>query len=389
MSSEWARELAGEEAGRNPQEMLPLVPALEGLPQAPGLLPEGRMILRLLQSTGMAWTQLTELAWAEPGLTVRGRPLAVDAATRQELRQWAGDRPLGIALAPYVPEVPGWVRQAADSLGLVARFDSCGRVLTPLLLRHGFAVRCLEVGIDVLVLNKLLGHTHLETTQRYIAVAMADCARVYAHCHPLWAGRGGKKKPQGCPTVSEALALIEAPRRPRDRLMLRLLYASGVRVSELLGLVAGDIDQPRGLLFVRGGKGEQDRYALIDPESLQRLQQYARAQPPGGRLFRTTRAQVHTLVVRAARELGLLEKYQALGFSLSPHSFRHACASHCYQLGMDPFMVAKLLGHDDLRNTLLYIDQPQPRLEREVQRCHPWNQRTSWNSPGRPQILVD
>ena len=89
--------------------------------------------------------------------------------------------------------------------------------------------------------------------------------------------------------------------------------------------------------------------------------EYARAQPPGGRLFRTTRAQLHKLVVRAARELGLLEKYQALGFSLSPHSFRHACASHCYQQGMTPDMVGKLLGHEDLRNILLYVDCPHER----------------------------
>ncbi|MBT9586939.1 tyrosine-type recombinase/integrase, partial [bacterium] len=179
------------------------------------------------------------------------------------------------------------------------------------------------------------------------------------------------KQPQACPSIAETLALIDAPKLPRDRLILRLLYATALRVSELLALVSGDIDE-RGRLFVRTAKGDQDRYALLDPQSLQRLQQYAQERPPGQRLFATTRAHIHALTVRAARQLGLLQKYQALGLSLSPHSFRHACASHCYQQAMPVDMVRKMLGHADLRNTLLYIDWPVPQMHHQFQLCHPW-----------------
>ena len=131
-----------------------------------------------------------------------------------------------------------------------------------------------------------------------------------------------------------------------------------------------DIVAPERLLFVRGGKGSQDRYALVDPESLRQLLAYLATLTTGSRIFRTTRAQLFIVVKRAARRVGLLDKYA--GLSVSPHSLRHACASHCYQRGMEPEMVRKLLGHEDLRNTLLYVDCPLNMQEREYRESHPW-----------------
>lgn len=220
--------------------------------------------------------------------------------------------------------------------------------------------------MDLWVLNRLLGHQDLRTTQQYIAIAMADCRRAHQRAHPL---QNLSRAPQSDITVEEALALLDGTRRPRDRLMFRILYTSAMRANELLRFHHGDIDEEESLVFVRGGKTEQDRYVVLDPESLRRLLEYARERPAGERIFKTDRAQLHTLVQRAARGLGILQKYEALGQTVSPHTFRHACASHCYQAGMAPDMVQKLLGHEVLRNTVIYVNVRQDRLEAEYHRC--------------------
>ena len=369
--SEWARELGAEVGAGRAEDGLPLIGGRRvtaRLCQVP-LDPDGPLCLRLFWATGLRAEELGSLEWAGGGLGLAGgRRVAVDGVTREQLRQRLGERPPGEVLGEWADRLEGWLREAARSVGLAARFEGCGRPLTLQLFRHSFAVRCLEGGMDLLVLSQLLGHQDLATTQNYLPMAMGACRKAYLECHPLVVGR----RPQSHISVEEALALIDSPSRERDRLMLRLLYATGLRASELLGLYATDIDAEEGVLFVRGGKDGQDRYALVDPESLQRLLVYAGQRGLDRRLFRTTRAQLHILVKRAARAVGVLEKYEALGQVVSPHTFRHACASHCYQAGMSPDLVRKLLGHEDLRNTLLYVDCPEGRLVREYERCHPW-----------------
>ena len=367
---EWIRELAGEVDfdGREAGEVLPLIPgrlAIRQMLEWSGLPPLGRVILRTLYATGIRPEELSQLGFREGRLEAAGRPVAADPQTIEAVQVLDEQ-----ALASAQTALPEWLSAAARAVGLADRFQASQRNLSPQIFRHAYAVYCLEGGMDLLVLSRLLGHDDLRTTERYIPAAMGACRRSYLRFHPLMAGRGGGE--QADITVDEALALIEAPKKPRDRLMLRLLYATALRASELLGLGEGDIDAAEGRLFVRSGKGSQDRYALIDGESLRQLLAFVHSQPKGTRIFRTTRAQLFILVKRAATSLGLLEKYEALGLSLSPHSFRHACASHCYQRGMDPDSVRRLLGHDDLRNTLLYIDCPLAIQQRQYHQTHPW-----------------
>ena len=337
MVSEWAVELGDELdlTGRDAGMALPLVPgpkALQAVVEAPCLSPEARLGLRVLYLSGIRSEELG------PGNLKR--PLALDLSLLEGAR---------IQEAEFL--------EALESTGLAARFRSCGRKPGLRMFRHSFAVRCLEAGLDVLQVSRLLGHADLRTTEMYIACAMGSTLGAYARFHPLASGaRGGTV--QAHITESEAGELIASPRSERDRLLLRVHYSAGLRVSEVLGLCPGDLDSERGLLFIRNGKEDKDRYAILDAESARLLAGYT-----DERIFATTRQQVFVVFKRAANKLGLLEKYA--DFSLSPHSLRHACASHCYARGMDVDDVRKMLGHDLVKTTFLYVDCPFGVMLRE------------------------
>lgn len=345
MVDEWALELGDELdlSDRNPANVLPLVPgpnAISALLEAPALSAETRFGLQMLYATGV-------------------RPLELPRLRRGERLEVEGDRPLAVdpkTLSAFTGPLPHLIEDeflaAAEATGLAQRFRSCGRNLRPQMLRHAFAIRCLQDGMDVIAVSRLMGHQDLRTTENYIAAAMASSQVPYRRYHPLLnpaPTRGGTV--QANITEREAAAIIESPASARDRLLLRVLYSAGLRASESLGLVPGDLDREQNLLFIRNGKEDKDRYALLDPQSMEQLAGYTEQ-----RIFATTRQQIFVILKRAAKKLGLLEKYR--GFSLSPHSLRHAFASHLFARGMASDDIRKLLGHDYLRTTFLYIDCP-------------------------------
>jgi len=224
--------------------------------------------------------------------------------------------------------------------------------------RHRFAVQFLENGADLFTLQMLLGHEHLDTTRNYIPASPGLWKPHYLRCHPL-NHHDRNEKNQAPITVSEAFQLIHAPDDPWEQLLIRTLYATALRASELTNLEHTDLYPDR--ILVRDGKGPQDRYTLIDPETLRQLKQL-----PPGRLFDVSRVTVHTVVTDAAKKTGLAEKYARLGYRLSPHGLRHAYATHCYQADMDEIAISHLLGHE-VRHTVLYAHPDLATLQRHYQ----------------------
>lgn len=348
MNTEWDEELAAEGAGEG---CLPLVPATRVV-QA--LCREGPFLATVLHVTGVRVEELPRLSLGPQGLHV-GRPLACDGETLKRLQGWEYS-PSALA------ELESWLQRCS----LAERFDCCRRPLTARVFRHSYAVQRLEAGMDLVVLSQLMGHRDLRTTAAYIAVAMGDCRAVYERTHPFCARL---RTPQADLSSEDVLALIAAARQP---MVVRLLYASGLRVSELNHFTPGDIDEADRKIFVRTGKGEQDRYVLLDRKSLRQLLIEAATRPPGEPVFPLRRDEIWDIVKEAAVDSGLEKKYAGSGVTISPHGLRHACASHCYQAGMPPEMVAKLLGHTLLRNTLNYVDVPWSMVESQARACHPW-----------------
>lgn len=333
--SEWAEEL-GQEVEVAADHVLPLIVGrrrLRAVLESQNLSAEARLGLRLLYATGVR--QEESLEFCEGGLRVReGRFLAVDEVTLARCRE-SGLPDLGQALA--------WVESCPE---LVQHFAACGRRARPSLLRHACAAHCLENGLDVMVLNEQLGHREMATTLRLLETARGYYRGDYERCHPL--ARGGRGHAHL--RVEEILAMMGAPRLPLHRLVVRTLYATALRESELIALRFADLEE--GRIFVRDGKGPADRYTLVDAETESLLLGLGGA--PGERIFPMTRMTVYNIVVRAARATGVADHYP--GQMVSPHSLRHAYATHCYENGMDLHTIARLLGHPFVSDTLLYVD---------------------------------
>jgi integrase/recombinase XerD len=178
-----------------------------------------------------------------------------------------------------------------------------------------------------------------------------------------------------------AAALVEAPdpRRPagvRDRAVLELLYATGMRASECLGLRLQDLNMQTGYVICTG-KGAKQRLVPVGAEALAWVDRYLRDVRPHavrrrdcGRLFVNprgsplSRQSLWHLVRRAATAAGLARR-------VSPHVLRHSFASHLLEGGADLRAVQAMLGHADISTTQIYTHLPTTALTRMYRRFHP------------------
>lgn len=179
----------------------------------------------------------------------------------------------------------------------------------------------------------------------------------------------------------EALLLapdINQPLGLRDRAMLEMLYATGLRVSELIGLQFSQVSIDPGVVRVMG-KGNKERLVPLGEEAIDWLQNYmghARADlmarhPPCNALFVTNRGHGMTrqafwyLLKRYALQAGINPEV------LSPHTLRHAFATHLLNHGADLRVVQMLLGHSDISTTQIYTHVAKQRLQDIYQQHHP------------------
>ncbi len=179
----------------------------------------------------------------------------------------------------------------------------------------------------------------------------------------------------------EAARLVEAvdPDSPvywRDRAALELLYATGVRVSELTGMGLADLDLEHATCLVFG-KGGKERLVPVGSTAVEVVERYLRSVRPAldrgrgkGILLLNqrgtplSRMSVWTVVSRAAERAGI-------GRRISPHTLRHSCATHLLEGGADLIVVQELLGHADISTTQIYTHLDREYLRRTHRRYHP------------------
>jgi integrase/recombinase XerD len=169
---------------------------------------------------------------------------------------------------------------------------------------------------------------------------------------------------------------INTPLGLRDRAMLETLYATGLRVSELVGLKLTSVNLNDGVLRVTG-KGNKDRLVPLGEEAVRWLKRYlAEARP------RLLDKQLSDAVFVTARGEGMtrqgfwyLIKRRALAASitrpLSPHTLRHAFATHLLNHGADLRVVQMLLGHSDISTTQIYTHVARERMKQLHAQHHP------------------
>ena len=192
--------------------------------------------------------------------------------------------------------------------------------------------------------------------------------------------RAGRPLPK---TLSRAAAgaLVEAiggddPRGVRDRTLLEMLYATGMRASECLGLRLEDVNMNAGYALCTG-KGQKQRLVPLGEHAREWLRRYLRAARPAftrtrdcGRVFVNprggplSRQSLWTIVRRAGAAAGLRRK-------VSPHVLRHSFASHLLEGGADLRSVQAMLGHADIATTQIYTHLPSEALKRMYRTFHP------------------
>ncbi|MBP8185963.1 MAG: site-specific tyrosine recombinase XerD, partial [Pseudomonas sp.] len=171
------------------------------------------------------------------------------------------------------------------------------------------------------------------------------------------------------PEVTEPLGL-------RDRAMLEVLYACGLRVTELIGLTLAQVNLRQGALKVFG-KGSKERLVPLGEEAMHWIERYVRegrgfllAGKPSDVLFPSLRGEQMTRqtfwhrIKHHARVAGINK-------SLSPHTLRHAFATHLVNHGADLRVVQMLLGHSDLSTTQIYTHVARARLQELHAKHHP------------------
>jgi integrase/recombinase XerD len=245
---------------------------------------------------------------------------------------------------------------------------------------------------NVADIQAYLGHQFRKKTRASSAARLlSSLKRFYRYC--LRQGKvksdptlkiDSPKLPRGLPkslTEDDVESLLAAPRVEhalglRDRAMLETLYASGLRVSELVSLKQSQVSQDMGVVRVIG-KGSKERLVPLGEESLAWIRRYlkeARMELLRGRasddLFVTARGAAMTrqmfwhLLRRYALQVGLKKP-------ISPHTLRHAFATHLLNHGADLRVVQLLLGHSDISTTQIYTHVARERLKQLHAKHHP------------------
>ena len=223
----------------------------------------------------------------------------------------------------------------------------------------------------------------LSSLRRYYRFALNQQLIKRDPCALIPAPKLGRPLPK---TMSEtdverllAAPNIETPEGLRDRAMLEILYACGLRVSELIGLKHGMIDMQRGVVRLMG-KGAKERLVPLGEEALEWLHRYTQA--GRGALLTRHDATIPELFVtrrgsgmtRQAFWYAIKRYAQQSGIptaSISPHVLRHAFATHLLNHGADLRVVQMLLGHSDLSTTQIYTHVAQARLQELHAQHHP------------------
>jgi integrase/recombinase XerC len=260
------------------------------------------------------------------------------------------------------------------------------------LLDHAGRMGCTGPGdLDLGVLRSWLARLRTTGAARTSLARRAAAARTFT----AWACRDGlldrdvggqlasPKARRELPTVlreDQATTLVTTPTGNeavplRDRLILELLYATGIRVSELCGLDVDDVDRARHVVRVLG-KGAKERSVPYGQPAENALDSWLRHGRPllatprsglalllgarGGRLQATT---ARTVVSRSAEQAGLPH--------MSPHGLRHSAATHLLEGGADLRSVQELLGHAALSSTQIYTHVSIERLRSAYRQAHP------------------
>lgn len=175
------------------------------------------------------------------------------------------------------------------------------------------------------------------------------------------------KKDKKLPIVlskEEIVRMINSLDNIKHKLILQMLYGSGLRVSEAVGLRINDIDFDRRLINIHGGKGRKDRVTIVSTTTLGNIEKYLQEYQPLKYLFESAESgkrlnmrSIQNIVYSSIAKAGVKK-------DASAHSLRHSFATHLLEAGTDIRYIQELLGHARLETTQIYTHVANSNFEK-------------------------
>ncbi len=282
------------------------------------------------------------------------------------------DAPDGLS----VTELRGWLaiqHESGAARATLARRGAAARAFTAFAHRRGWLATDPGPQLGTLKARRTLPHVLPRDEMAGVLTGLDQAARrTEATLRAAAAERAEAAPPADATEPTEAEAAVAL----RDSAVLELLYATGIRVSELCGLDAGHLDQGRRTVRVRG-KGDKERTVPVGVPALRAVTRWVDAGRPalataasGKALFLGVRG--GRLDPRAARRI-VHERLREAGTTrdAGPHGIRHSTATHLLEGGADLRSVQEILGHSSPATTQIYTHVSIERLKSSYRQAHP------------------
>ena len=263
----------------------------------------------------------------------------------------------------YIPEL---IRKAGLRRGLSHRtiktYNDCVRIFFNVCRKHPNEVKKQDIKD---FLDKLIEKNCAGNTLNVYLNALNFFYREVLN-RKLMVNIRYSKTPKTLPTVltkEEVMILIEAIKNPKHKLMVKIIYSAGLRVSELVHLKVKDLDIERNLGWVRKGKGNKDRLFIIARSLKNELVEYISYKNlnqeswlfTGQKQGHLTVKAVQWVIKRAAKEAKIKK-------NVHPHTLRHSFATHLVENGNDVYSIQSLLGHNSSETTMVYVHTANPKM---------------------------
>jgi integrase/recombinase XerD len=158
--------------------------------------------------------------------------------------------------------------------------------------------------------------------------------------------------------------ILKEVKNPKHLAVLMLVYAAGLRVSEVVGLKIDDLDKERQMIRVRSAKGRKDRYTMLSPLALEAVEKYRKIYHPEEWLFPGPDQTKHLNTRTVERVLEDARIKAGIKQNFSVHALRHSFATHLLESGVDLRYIQELLGHSSSKTTEIYTHVSQKHIKK-------------------------
>ena len=235
-------------------------------------------------------------------------------------------------------------------------------------------LKYIKKDVDVIVeddIKKYIGYLLSEGNYSAASVGLVKAALKFFYDEVLKKGIVTLRTPKidkKLPVVlnkEEVSRLIESASNEKSKLIIKMLYSSGLRLSECINMKVDDLEFNEKIAWVRGGKGRKDRMVILSEKLAKELEKYFKDRDfqseyafPGPKGIMSSR-NARKIVTNAAKSAGIKKK-------VSPHTMRHCFATHLLESGVDIRKIQELLGHANLQTTQIYTRVSKEELKKVI-----------------------